>query len=350
MHLARKTLVGLALFAGLGVGATRAQSLTTTYATDNGQYGAMFNVAAYTDLTIDCLDVHFADDNNPAPCGATCSVVEVEVYNVTGGGGYKPVADDPFSWTLIGSVQHTVTTSQGTPQPLNLPIGLALSPSGTVKYGMYVTSTGATNSVTGGDNEFQNYTNGANTYNSAELQLVTGYGKAYPFGTTFVPRTWNGTVYYSVPSGTPRCTNPVTSYCTPGTSAAGCQATLSGVGVPSASAVSGFTVIASNVEGQKDGVFFQGTSGQQANPWGNGTSFQCVTPPVNRLGLQVGNGTIGLCDGTKAQDLNDLWHTKPAKNPGSGAVVQVQLWYRDPGNTSNQTTSLSDAISFTVQP
>ena len=35
---------------------------------------------------------------------------------------------------------------------------------------------------------------------------------------------------------------------------------------------------------------------------------------------------------------------------GAGAVVQAQLWYRDPLNTSNQTTSLSDAIEFIVAP
>ena len=38
----------------------------------------------------------------------------------------------------------------------------------------------------------------------------------------------------------------------------------------------------------------------------------------------------------------------PPKNPGAGAVVQAQLWYRDPLSTSNQTTSLSDAIEFVV--
>ena len=57
-----------------------------------------------------------------------------------------------------------------------------------------------------------------------------------------------------------------------------------------------------------------------------------------------------LCDGTFAQDLNARWTAKPNQNPGAGAVVQAQLWYRDPFNTSNQTTSLSDAIEFTVGP
>jgi len=28
----------------------------------------------------------------------------------------------------------------------------------------------------------------------------------------------------------------------------------------------------------------------------------------------------------------------------------MQLWFRDPQNTSNQTTSLSDALEFTMAP
>jgi hypothetical protein len=58
-------------------------------------------------------------------------------------------------------------------------------------------------------------------------------------------------------------------------------------------------------------------------------------------------------DGSFAQDLNALWCPscpKPQKNPGAAAVVQAQLWYRDPLSTSNQTTSLSDAIEFVLGP
>ena len=140
------------------------------------------------------------------------------------------------------------------------------------------------------------------------------------------------------------------SYCTAGTSASGCQALLSSSGVPSATSGGGFLLSAGGVEGAKDGLFFFGTNGRQANPWGSGTSYQCVTPPVQRAGLLTGTGTNGQCDGAFSQDLNALWTAKPAKNPGAGALVQAQLWYRDPASTSNQTTSLSDALEFTVVP
>jgi len=146
------------------------------------------------------------------------------------------------------------------------------------------------------------------------------------------------------------CPTPVASYCTPGTSASGCQATLAACGTPSASAPTGFDLVAALVEGAKDGLFFLGTSGRQANPWGSGTSFQCVTPPVARGALLAGSGSAGSCDGGFSEDLNARWSAKPAQNPGAGATVQAQLWYRDPLSTSNQTTSLSDALEFAVAP
>jgi serine/threonine protein kinase len=40
----------------------------------------------------------------------------------------------------------------------------------------------------------------------------------------------------------------------------------------------------------------------------------------------------------------------PGSNPGSGVLIQAQLWYRDPQSTSNQTTSLSDALEAGVCP
>lgn len=140
------------------------------------------------------------------------------------------------------------------------------------------------------------------------------------------------------------------SYCTAGTSSAGCQALISGLGVPCTSATTGFALRAESVQGGANALFLSGTNGRQASAWGNGSSFQCVVPPVQRLGLLEGNGTPGTCQGTFALDLNAHWAANPAQVPGAGAVVQAQLWYRDPFNTSNQSTSLSDALEFTVAP
>jgi hypothetical protein len=143
------------------------------------------------------------------------------------------------------------------------------------------------------------------------------------------------------------------SYCTAGSSAGGCQALMSVAGVASATAISGFDLVATTVEGNKDGLFFYGTNGRQANPWGSGTSYVCVIPPRLRSGLFAGSGSAGNCDGSFTTDLNARWCAtcpKPAHNPGAGATMQAQLWYRDPQNTSNQTSGMSDAIEFCIEP
>jgi len=144
------------------------------------------------------------------------------------------------------------------------------------------------------------------------------------------------------------------NYCTAGTSASGCQAIIQAYGTPSATAPSGFTLSVTYMEGAKDGLFFYGTNGRQANPWYNGTSFVCVVPPRLRGGrLTAVGSTLGACDGFLVQDLNARWCPTcpaPAHNPGAGAVMQAQLWYRDPLNTSFGTSSMSDAVEFTVGP
>ncbi len=149
------------------------------------------------------------------------------------------------------------------------------------------------------------------------------------------------------------CTDAFASYCTAGISASGCAVHLSSTGVASGTAAAGFVVTANLVEGQKDGQFLYGQNGKQALPWGNGTSFQCVVPPVKRGGLQQGNGTLGACNSVISQDLNAYWCAtcpKPNHAPIPGKPLQIQFWYRDPLSTSNQTKSFSDAIEVLPCP
>ena len=117
-------------------------------------------------------------------------------------------------------------------------------------------------------------------------------------------------------------------------------------------ASAGFDLLTAGIADGTPGLFFFGSNGRQASAWGNGTSLQCVVPPVQRLPiLTTSSSTSGTCDGGFGVDLNTHWNVvKPAQNPGAGAVVQAQVWYRDPASTSNQTTSLSNALEFTVCP
>ena len=140
------------------------------------------------------------------------------------------------------------------------------------------------------------------------------------------------------------------AYCTAGTSASGCQAVMGAIGTSSASASSGFELTTYSIEAQKDGIVFFGLNGAQANSWGNGSSFHCVVPPIRRTPVQSSGGTLGTCGGKFSIDFNAWSTNNPGKAPPVGATVFAQTWYRDLFNTSNQTTSLSDAWQFSVAP
>ena len=141
-----------------------------------------------------------------------------------------------------------------------------------------------------------------------------------------------------------------TNYCTAGVSASGCMATIAGSGPPSATAAFGFDLQVTGVEGSKRGLFFFGSNGRQAIPWGNSSSFQCVVPPVARTPLFQETGTTGACDGAYSFDLSAYLQLKPHLNPGAGAVVQAQFWYRDPFAANKQRTAISDALEFVLCP
>ncbi len=143
----------------------------------------------------------------------------------------------------------------------------------------------------------------------------------------------------------------VFSYCTPGTSTNGCRARLGSIGTPSASAGSGFILIATQVEGQRMGYLYYGVTGAQATSWGP-ASILCVAPPRQRMAANAPTGgTSGYCDGVVAQDWNAYIANHPSAigQPFSaGQQVWAQAYYRDP--PSPKTTNLSDALRFTLCP
>ena len=120
--------------------------------------------------------------------------------------------------------------------------------------------------------------------------------------------------------------------------------------MPLRSAATGFLVQVNGVEGQRNGLLYFGTNGAQSNPWVNGTSYQCVVPPVRRTPTQGSGGTSGACDGTFALNFNAWMAANPGKAPEPAATTRMQAWFRDPASTSNRPTSLSDGLVFTVCP
>ena len=140
-----------------------------------------------------------------------------------------------------------------------------------------------------------------------------------------------------------------TVFCSAGTTSNGCSPSISASGVPSASSNFGFDITVDNVEGAQFGVIFYGISGAAQVPWGSGSSFLCVSQPVERTGVQNAGGGSGTCNGTLTLD----WNTYVFGNSGAvgvpfspGDMVWAQGWFRDP--FASLGSNLSDGIMFTV--
>ncbi len=141
------------------------------------------------------------------------------------------------------------------------------------------------------------------------------------------------------------------AYCATATSQRGCQASMSAVGFPSASANSGFTLRMTGVDGRRPSSMVHGL-GQTSAAWALGSSsVRCVTYPWTRVTTALSSGTAGQCDGEFSIDWLAFMAANPAAqgNPlTAGATFYVQGWYRDPGAQRN--TNLANAVQFTLCP
>ena len=157
-----------------------AGSLTTTFNDNNLQNGNMFSMKAAKDLEVDSLDIN---PNSSGSCG-------YEIYTSTSALSMS-TATDSSKWTLRQS--GTVTVTGGTAKNIALTTPVEMTANQTLAWYVTFTSCGV------------RYTNGSSfgaVYASnSDLTIYEGYGKAYAFSSTFSPRVWNGTVYYTT------CTN-----------------------------------------------------------------------------------------------------------------------------------------------
>lgn len=152
-----------------------AQTLTTTLAGGNSFNGNMFDIVARDDLTIDGFDVNIATGSQT-----------IEIYYKSG--SYSGFETNSAAWTLAGSASVS-GAGQGT--AVTVPVDVNLSITSGQRYAFYVTNTSGTMFYTDGSTE------GAVYAQNADLFFYEGVGKAYPFGSTFTPRIWNGVIRYS---------------------------------------------------------------------------------------------------------------------------------------------------------
>jgi hypothetical protein len=157
-------------------------SVTTYYATNNGQRGCMFNITASQDITVICFDANLY-------AGTTA---DYEIYYRPG--TYVGSENNAAAWNLVGTT--TALTSAGSNVPTNIPIPVNVFIPAGQTYGFYVTNT------FGGGTSYTDGT-GANVLlgSDASISINGGVGKSYPFGLTFSFREFNGAVHYT--PGTP---------------------------------------------------------------------------------------------------------------------------------------------------
>jgi hypothetical protein len=143
----------------------------------------------------------------------------------------------------------------------------------------------------------------------------------------------------------------VGSYCIAGANSAGCAGLLEGFGIPDANAGSGFSLVASGVQGKSVAIVHYGVSGPYIVPFGASYSVRCVRPPLQRTRVLPTGGTAGSCSGKVSLDWNEFIATNPQAlgAPFLGSEgVWAQVWVRDPGSMIGGV--FTNAVWFTVAP
>jgi len=162
---------------GLGIdGSSLADgALTTTFTSNNGSNGNVFDLDAVNTVTV----TEFAWNLN------TTGSATVDIYYRLGSG--LAVHSDPAEWTLLDQLS---VTGAGSGNPTALPLTTPLTLAGGQTYSFTFHSSSAiryTNGGTTGDVFSQN----------DDLIFYEGYGKSSLFGSSaFSPRVWNGTIVY----------------------------------------------------------------------------------------------------------------------------------------------------------
>lgn len=170
-------LRGLVALAALSfTTAAAATSLTTTYAGGNGQNGIMFDVVAVNSIVVD----NFAINEDPG-------TATMAIYGRAG--THVGFENSVAGWTLLGTVS---VTSAANGVPTAIPITLNVPVLAGQRYAFYITNT------TGQDVAYTNGSAvGAIAGEDANVQILQGTGKAYPFAADFTPRIPNVTLSYS---------------------------------------------------------------------------------------------------------------------------------------------------------
>lgn len=152
-------------------------SAATSYTSNNGSRGAMFNITAgASPITITSFDANIY--------GGTTA--RYEIYYKSG--SYIGSETTAGNWTMAGGVDNLYSSANNVPTPIPIPLNITIAAGAT--YGFYITNT-----ASGGLN-YTSSASAATLVSNSDITVTGGVGKSYPFGSTYTYRLINCTVHY----------------------------------------------------------------------------------------------------------------------------------------------------------
>lgn len=152
-------------------------SIVSTFTSNNGLSGVMWDVEAVTNITINGMYSNISQN------------ATFELYYKTG--TYVGFANNSAAWTLLGSTALTFVAND---DPVYIDIPMSINVQAGNRIAFYLTNNNA--SGFGG----MRYTNGVGSgtlyTNNADLEIYEGTGITYPFDNLYADRVWNGALLY----------------------------------------------------------------------------------------------------------------------------------------------------------
>lgn len=146
--------------------------------------------------------------------------------------------------------------------------------------------------------------------------------------------------------GTFNCPTP-TAYCTAKVNSQGCTPAIGFAGTPSLTSVAPFTISATQLINQRNGLLFYGLA-PAASAFYGGT--KCAASPLKRIVMPSSGGNTGAddCSGTFAFDFNTRLRSGLDPALSIGVDVYTQFWYRDSASLGG--VGMSNALQFRACP
>ncbi|TWI84995.1 putative secreted protein (Por secretion system target) [Lacibacter cauensis] len=293
----------------------------TSYASNNGSRGAMFNITAINTITVTGFYANLY--------GGTTA--KYEIYYKAG--TYVGSETNAAAWTLGGSVTSLYAAANNVPTDIPIPLSVTI-PAGET-YGFYVTNT-----ASGGLNYTSSAATNVTLVTDANLTMTGGVGKSYPFGSTYSYRLFNGTVRYYVGALNENATLSNSNAVTPVISQNGAGSTIYGDGCTKLICkvtASGAQPITGSTTAK---VWIESTQ-----PYGYVKRHYEITPATN---ASTATGRVTLYFSQAEFDAYNAIHstklpTGPTDNSG-----KANLLIEKRSGTSNNNTGLPNTYTSTV--